>query len=171
MCDLYIQTNDSVAGYWFAGDLDALVNDALDVRDSPLIFMTQNYWTCVISLTWIRNYTSRVSFMDIHFVPKVQPFECGKVVLGLEIGKLGEEDEKYCIRNCNQYVTHMWSICDLSETLQITLIHATIHLWPNWDSYIKMCDPYVTTYDPSITQPMNHMWFLCNASVTHMWRI
>ncbi len=29
MYDLYIQTNDSVAGYWFTGDLDAHVNDAL----------------------------------------------------------------------------------------------------------------------------------------------
>ncbi len=31
MCDLYIQTNDSVAGYWFTGDLDAHVNDTLTI--------------------------------------------------------------------------------------------------------------------------------------------
>ncbi len=29
MCDLYIQTNDLVAGYRFAGDLDARVNETL----------------------------------------------------------------------------------------------------------------------------------------------
>ncbi len=29
MCDLYIQTNDLVAGYWFVGDLDAHIKEAL----------------------------------------------------------------------------------------------------------------------------------------------
>ncbi len=28
MCDLYIQTNNSVTGYWFVADLDAHINDA-----------------------------------------------------------------------------------------------------------------------------------------------
>ncbi len=36
MCDLYIQTNNLVASYWFAGDLDARVNQALEHVETVL---------------------------------------------------------------------------------------------------------------------------------------
>ncbi len=32
MCDLYIQVNNLIAGYWFVDDFDARVNEVLDMR-------------------------------------------------------------------------------------------------------------------------------------------
>ncbi len=46
MSDLYIQTNDLVAGYWFAGDLDARVNEAQGTAHTDEI-NCMKYETCV----------------------------------------------------------------------------------------------------------------------------
>ncbi len=44
MCDLYIQTDDSVVGYWFAGDLDPHVNDALGEYDFEKAVKKRKFW-------------------------------------------------------------------------------------------------------------------------------
>ncbi len=67
MCDLYIETNGSVAGYWFTGDLDAHVNEPLDIEflyfvTLPTKWLLQNFFLvwhlyvkCLlkISHTWV----------------------------------------------------------------------------------------------------------------------
>ncbi len=66
--------------------------------------------------------------------------KCGRVVTGSKIDNFGKDDEK-CVRKCNQYVTRMWPICDSSET----------HMW--------------LMFDPSVTQPVTHTWFIFALSV------
>ncbi len=62
MCDLYIQTNDLVASYWFAGNLDARVNETLMSRITPTKFINKiikiptkfmNKKIEVIQISWI----------------------------------------------------------------------------------------------------------------------
>ncbi len=38
ICDLYIQMNDLVAGYWFTSDLDARVSEGLDLAVNHPLF-------------------------------------------------------------------------------------------------------------------------------------
>ncbi len=81
----------------------------------------------------------------IHFLyPK-----CGRIVIGSEIGRFGEEDEKCCISatKYNSYVTHLWFIRDPMCN----------NMWPIWDSSMTYMKLIYDPYEP-------HLWRICSLS-------
>ncbi len=108
-------------------------------------------------------------------------------VTGSEIGKFGEEDEKCCIRKCNKCVTHMWPICDSSDTRirsiydlshglsktgmeqclnQLWLIYdpSVSYPWPICDSCNLSCDPRADRSLPHMELCETHLWSFYNPS-------
>ncbi len=57
MCNLYIQMNDLVTGYWFTGDLDTRVNEAL-VKNSIL---KKNFWKWLKFKSLLKNITEKIT--------------------------------------------------------------------------------------------------------------
>ncbi len=99
--------------------------------------------------------------------------KCGKVVIGVEIDRFGE-DENVVFES----VTNMWLIWDLFVThlrpiynssitwaYETRLWECVIYMWLIYDSFVTQ----PVKCDPSVIHPVTHVRTICDSYVFYLW--